>query len=288
MGLTAIMEEIAELFMATAQHPNYAAVLALDRKLHSLHSEFVQDEEGLTSRDAHAGHISPLPLHDPRLIDRPVGNWHRLLPQEASRIADASIAVVYEPSSDCVRAKEERAHSSLASFASNPSHSPEGDVGPAQSTGDIPGLPTGIAIRSGESATRNARRAARWYSQHGRGARFQALRHAQGQMFGTQSQYFGHTSPHMLHPVNEIAQLDATGHYFDAEVGPGSGEFAAVTLPVGPPEPMAMPYSQPINTSTYDNLQWSASLSDSSYGSTPENLTQQELQASWSDFLSTL
>ncbi|PVG00713.1 hypothetical protein CPB86DRAFT_773596 [Serendipita vermifera] len=369
LGLTSIMEEIAELFMGTGQNPNYSTVLALDRKLRGLRSDFLHDWEGMASQDTNTGapqrfmllvwyHSSLLTLHRtyfafaatrcssenstggklapsvtasfdaakalmesaarfcrvlPGMLPRMGLVWPHLFTSmivlysfairmpfyysavEASRIADASITVVYEPSSDCVRAKEvlpyllilqERAHSSLASFASKPRNSPDGDAAPVQSAGDIPGLSTGIAVRSGESPIRNARRAARWYSQHGRGARFQALRHAQSQMFGTQAQYFGHTSPHMLHPVKEVAQLDATGHYFDADVGPGSGDFAAVPLPVGPPDPMAMSYGQPI---AFDNnLQWPANLSDSSYGSTPEDLTQQELQASWSDFLSTL
>jgi hypothetical protein len=181
---------------------------------------------------------------------------------------------------------QERAHSSLASYAAR---SVDGDVAPAPTTGDIPGLPTGIAVRTGENVTRNARRAARWYSQHGRGARFQALRHAQGQMFGSQPQYFGHTSPNMFHPAKEVP-VDSAGQFFDGEFGPPSGEYGAAPIPVSisPLDPVAVPYVQPIGMPNADMFQWSANMSDSSYGSTPENPTQQELQTSWSDFLSAL
>ncbi|KAG8751224.1 hypothetical protein FRC14_008074, partial [Serendipita sp. 396] len=205
-------------------------------------------------------------------------SWHSTV--QALNSADTCLLFVFAPSSDCVRAKKTmpyllglQAKARMAFLSQsggllNP-EAPEGFL--------IPGVTTGIAIQTLDPEPTNNQLLPQAMPEplNDKGSRALAKRLAAAQIFGpSEQQYLGQTAANMATmPFSKVA--------VDAELS--TFNFEDIPLPMPP-------ILSGDNNERQEGVlwDWSHHSDSSSYGSSPEQVSQADLQASWEAFLAQL
>ncbi|KIM34040.1 hypothetical protein M408DRAFT_325571 [Serendipita vermifera MAFF 305830] len=172
--------------------------------------------------------------------------------------ADTGMSLVYLPSIECVRAKEilpylsslqQKAHASFLSKTLRPATS-------LQPPDEIAGLPAGISIQASQPKIKEPHQ---YDLLDRRGARSLALRHVNA-YFSDVGEYFGHASNFMVNGLEGVSNAELGSLY-------------------------SPPVTNPLPDTTF--LNW-APDSDEGSSTGSEQISQLQLQQSWSDFLSHL
>ncbi|KAG8809090.1 hypothetical protein FRC17_003625 [Serendipita sp. 399] len=199
---------------------------------------------------------------------------------QALNSADTCLLLVFQPSSDCVRAKKTMPYLlGLQAKARNAFLTQSGGFPNPQSTAEtlIPGVTTGMAIQSLDRGLESTQILRELMSEppHEKGSRGMAKRLAAAQIFGPLGQqYLGQTAANMTSiSLPSVPIVDTELSTFN---------FEDIPLPMPP-------ILSGKESGGGEVVSWEWNPSDSSsYGSSPEQVAQSDLQASWEAFLSQL